>query len=104
MRQSPDEMLLVNAINELSTGGVSATTTAFLGSLTNNKLPCNDFKVTHLSALNDQVAIYNKVMLAAVHTREMAFDSVDVGDQSRLLKIPVEKVINRKKTTIIYLL
>ena len=93
MRQTSDETTLVNAINELSTGTTSACTKQFLNSLCEvPKLQCPQSQLTHLCALNDQVFIYNHVMLETLKGKLHTYESVDTGDRSSLLKMNVEKV------------
>jgi hypothetical protein len=91
MRQDPEEIMLISAVNELATGNVSDATKAFLSSLS-RELVFKPFEVTHLCALNDQVQIYNKSLLKDVKSKEMKYMAVDSGNTKVLGKLAVEKV------------
>jgi hypothetical protein len=88
MRQDPEEVMLINAVNELATGNVSDETKGFLSSLS-RVLPHKPFHVTHLCALNDQVKIYNMCQLKDLTSRGMKYIATDCGNCA---KMPIEKV------------
>ena len=89
MRQ--DEVLLIEATNELAWGSVSSNTVAFIQSL-QRPLETLPFNITHLCAMNVEVNLYNAAMLADVKMDSVRYIAEDSGDLHLLKKLLVEKV------------